>query len=396
MIPLAVPDLTGNERKYLNQCIDTTFVSSVGEFVNRIEEMTAEKSGAEYGVATSSGTTGLHLALTGSGVKRDDLVIMPTFTFIATANAVTHCGAVPWLLDISTDSWTLDVRQLEQELERNAFWRQEQLIHKETGRRIAAIMPVYTLGNIPDMDKLRDIAKRYNLPVIADAAAALGAEYKGRKIGGLADLTVISFNGNKTVTAGGGGMIVGNNQILMKKLKHLSTTARTTAEYDHDMAGFNYRMTNIQAAVGCAQLERADEFVKKKRLIRSAYNQSFCGWEDVSLFPVPEGVKSACWLSGIVLNYGGQQEVRKVCQELYIKGIEGRSFWKPIHLQKPYRNAIRAQSLEASSELWNRILTLPCSSNITDEELEYVITTVKEVASAILAENNLKELGDPF
>ena len=124
MIPLAVPDLTGNERKYLNQCIDTTFVSSVGEFVNRIEEMTAEKSGAEYGVATSSGTTGLHLALTGSGVKRDDLVIMPTFTFIATANAVTHCGAVPWLLDISTDSWTLDVRQLEQELERNAFWRQ--------------------------------------------------------------------------------------------------------------------------------------------------------------------------------------------------------------------------------------------------------------------------------
>ena len=178
MIPLAVPNLTGNERKYLNKCIDTTFVSSVGEFVNRIEEMTAKLCGAKYGVATSSGTTGLHLALTGCGVKRDELVIIPTFTFIATANAVAHCGAVPWLLDISADSWNLDISQLEKELKENTVWEDEIVVHKKTGRRIAAIMPVYTLGNVPDMDKINKIARDFRLPVIADAAASIGAEYK--------------------------------------------------------------------------------------------------------------------------------------------------------------------------------------------------------------------------
>lgn len=381
MIPLSVPNLTGNERKYLNQCIDTTFVSSVGEFVNRIEEMTAEKCGAKYGVASSSGTTGLHLALVGCGVKRDEIVLIPTFTFIATANAVAHCGAVPWLLDISPNSWTMNVSQLKRELEENTFWDNQRLIHKGTGRRVAAIMPVYTLGNVPDMDKIREIAQAYQLPVIADGAAALGAEYKGRKIGDLADLTVISFNGNKTVTAGGGGMIVGNDEILMKRLKHLSTTARVTAEYDHDMIGFNYRMTNIQAAVGCAQLERMEEFVEKKRKIRAFYNQAFDGMEGISRFPVPVDVKSACWFSGIVLNQDGGHEVRMLCQELKKKEIEGRTFWKPIHLQNPYENTIRAASLKTADGLWKRILTLPCSTNITEDELNYVAVNVKEILS---------------
>ncbi len=379
MIPLAVPNLTGNERKYLNKCIDTTFVSSVGEFVNRIEEMTAKLCGAKYGVATSSGTTGLHLALTGCGVKRDELVIIPTFTFIATANAVAHCGAVPWLLDISADSWNLDISQLEKELKENTIWEDEIVVHKKTGRRIAAIMPVYTLGNVPDMDKINKIARDFRLPVIADAAASIGAEYKSKKIGELADLTVISFNGNKTVTAGGGGMIVGNDEKLMKKLKHLSTTARVTAEYDHDMVGFNYRMTNVQAAIGCAQLERAEEFVEKKRAIRKFYNKAFADVERVSLFPIPDEVESGCWFSGIVLNQGNLQEVRRICQGLRESGIEARSFWKPVHLQKPYCNALQAGSLKVSSGLWEKILTLPCSTNITEKELKYVAATVKEI-----------------
>ena len=379
MIPLAVPNLTGNERKYLNKCIDTTFVSSVGEFVNRIEEMTAKLCGAKYGVATSSGTTGLHLALTGCGVNRDELVIIPTFTFIATANAVAHCGAVPWLLDISADSWNLDISQLEKELKENTVWEDEIVVHKKTGRRIAAIMPVYTLGNVPDMDKINKIARDFRLPVIADAAASIGAEYKSKKIGELADLTVISFNGNKTVTAGGGGMIVGNDEKLMKKLKHLSTTARVTAEYDHDMVGFNYRMTNVQAAIGCAQLERAEEFVEKKRAIRKFYNKAFADVERVSLFPIPDEVESGCWFSGIVLNQGNLQEVRRICQGLRESGIEARSFWKPVHLQKPYCNALQAGSLKVSSGLWEKILTLPCSTNITEKELKYVAATVKEI-----------------
>ena len=360
-------------------CIDTTYVSSVGEFVDRIEIMMSEICGTRYGVATSSGTTGLHLSLTGCGVKRDELVIIPTFTFIATANAIAHCGAVPWLIDISLDSWTLDPIQLEQELEKNTVWDAERLIHKKTGQRIAAVMPVYTLGNIPNMEKIKEIAERYHLPVIADAAAAIGAEYKGEKIGGLADLTVFSFNGNKTVTAGGGGMIIGNDEELMRKLKHLSTTARVSEEYDHDMVGFNYRMTNIQAAVGCAQLERVGEFVRKKREIRAFYEQSFSRIQNISLFPAPEGEKSACWLSGIVLKEGGTDEVRKLCQELEEMGIEGRGFWKPIHLQKPYQGSVKAQSLDNASNLWKRILVLPCSTNISHNELKYAADAVKTI-----------------
>ena len=274
MIPLAVPNLNGREREYLNQCIDTTFVSSVGSFVERLEALTAELSGTRYGVATSSGTTGLHLALTGYGVERDDLVIIPSFIFIATANAVAHCGAMPWFMDVEPDTWTMDAAQLERELEEKTDWQGERLIHKETGRRVAAIMPVYTLGNIPDMDRIRAIAKKYKLPLIADAAAAIGATYKGKKTGELADCTVFSFNGNKTVTAGGGA-VVGDDETMMKRLKHLSTTARVSAEYDFDMVGFNYRMTNIQAAVGCAQLERAEELVERKRQIRRTCREAF-------------------------------------------------------------------------------------------------------------------------
>lgn len=379
MIPLAVPNLTGNERAYLNRCIDTTFVSSVGEYVNRIEEMAAEKSGSRYAVATSSGTTGLHLALTGCGVKRDEIVMIPTFTFIATANAVSHCGAIPWLMDVSGDAWTLDPEQLKTELEKNTVWKDGRLIHKESKKRVAAIMPVYTLGNIPDMDKINSVAKEYGLPVVADAAAALGAGYAGKALSEIADLTVFSFNGNKTVTSGGGGMIVGNDEVLLKKLKHLSTTARVTAEYDHDMVGYNYRMTNIQAAVGCAQLERLEEFVEKKREIRAFYNQEFSGIENISLFPDTDYGKSACWFSGIVLEQGGLEIIRNLCGELREKGIEARSFWKPVHLQKPYEKALKADSLAVSSGLWDRILTLPCSTNISMEELEYVAKTVKEI-----------------
>lgn len=379
MIHLAVPNLSGNERAYLNKCIDTTFVSSVGEFVNKIEEITAEKCGTKFGVATSSGTTGLHLALTGYGVCRNDIVVIPTFTFIATANAVAHCGAVPWLMDIDENSWTLDIDQMEKELAQKTEWKEQRLIHKESGLRVAAIMPVYTLGNIPDMERLKEVAERYQLPVISDAAAAIGATFKGKKIGKLSELSVISFNGNKTVTAGGGGMIVGDNEELMRKLKHLSTTARVTSEYDHDMVGFNYRMTNVQAAIGCAQLEQLEMFIAKKREIRAFYNREFAGIKDISLFPPSINAESACWFSGIVLNSGEITDIRRICGRLREKGIEARSFWKPVHLQAPYANALKADSLDIASGLWERILTLPCSTNITDEELGYVVKEVKKL-----------------
>lgn len=379
MIPLAVPNLTDKERKYLNHCIDTTFISSVGEYVNELEVISAQKTGAKYGVATSSGTTGLHSALMVNGVKQNELVIMPTFTFIATANAVAHCGAVPWLMDIDKSNWCINIEQVKDELSKKTIFVEGKVIHRASGKRIAAILPVYTLGEVPDMDGLREIADKYNLPLIADAAAAVGAEYKGKKIGGLADVTVLSFNGNKTITAGGGGMVLGDDEELMKRIKHITTTARITAEYDHDMVGYNYRMTNIQAAIGCAQMERMEELVDKKRKIREYYNEELQGMKNFSLFPKGKLTNSACWLSGIVIKEGGIEKIRELCVKLREKGIEGRSFWKPVHLQQPYYNALRADYLDVSENLWNRILTLPCSTNITDDELEKVICVVKSI-----------------
>jgi len=379
MINLAVPNLTGNERNYLNQCIDSTFVSSVGEFVNRIESMVAKLSDAKYGVATSSGTTALHTALMTVGVKPGDIVIVPSFTFIASANAIAHCGAIPWFFDIDPVSWTIDSMQVLEELKEKTFLSDGKVIHLSSGRTVSAIMPVYTLGNIPDMDAMCELAKEYNLPLVADAACAIGAEYKKQKMGSFADLTCYSFNGNKTFTAGGGGAIVGNDESLLMRAKHISTTARVNAEYDFDMVGYNYRMTNIQAAVGCAQLERFDEFIKIKRHVRAFYNEAFADDKYYTTFSTPDYCDSVCWFSGIILEEGGLDRIRVICSKLKEKGIEARSFWKPVHLQDPYAGAEKCDSLINTENIWDRIITLPCSTNITDQQLLFIVESVKSI-----------------
>ena len=374
MIPLAVPQLSGNEAKYLQECVDSTFVSTVGPFVGRFEQMVAAAAGSQHCVATSAGTTGLHAALVALGVDRDDVVIIPSFTFIATANAVSHAGATPWLMDVSRHSWTLDPEQLASELERNTKVKRGTLVHRGSGKRVAAIIPVHTFGTPADMDAIVEVAKRYSLPVIADAAAALGATSRSRKIGELgADLTMFSFNGNKTVTAGGGGAVTGDDEELVKKLRHLTTTARVSANYDHDVVGFNYRMTNLQAAVGCAQMEQLDAFITKKRHIRAKYNEAFADLAGVEFFPEVAGTESACWFSGFVTNAGTADRVRAALQA---QSIDARPTWKPMHLQLPYMNAPRA-SLDVSDDIWQRIVTLPCSTGITNAELDTVIDAVR-------------------
>ncbi len=377
MIPLAVPNLTGNEKKYLDDCIDTTFVSSVGEYVNRFEEMISKATGSKYAVATSSGTTGIHAALTAAGVKRDDLVIIPTFTFIASANAVRHCGADPWLIDINSEDWCLDPALVQTEIEKKCEKTSFGLIHKDSRKRIAALMPVYTLGNIPDMDTFRQIADRYDLPLVADAACAIGATYKGSPLANLADLSIISFNGNKTITCGGGGAVVGNDKSLLDHVRHLTTTARVWPDYDFDEVGFNYRMTNIQAAVGCAQMERLEQFIASKRDTRHFYETNLMDLTErgINFFPTTEG--SSCWFSGIVLGEGIKlSEAKEFCQKLKDQNIEARSFWKPVHMQEPYLTCPRSE-VTVSESLWQRIITLPCSTGITHEEREKVAQAVK-------------------
>lgn len=379
MIPLAVPNLTGREKEYLDNCIDTTYVSSVGEYVTRLEKVVADATGSRFAVATSSGTTGLHAMLTAVGVKAGELVIVPTFTFIASANAVAHCGAIPWLMDIKPSDWCLDAELVCIELKENCVIRDGEVFHKVSGRRVAAVMPVYTLGNIPDMQKFQEITERYGIPLVVDAACAIGATYQGESFGKLADASVLSFNGNKTITCGGGGMVVGNDEKLMGRIRHLTTTARVGIEYDFDMVGFNYRMTNIQAAVGCAQMERLEEFVNRKREIRRFYALVFDDLKNAGISLFPESQGSSCWFSGIVLQKSRSlEDIRRLSAVLKEQGIESRTFWKPVHQQEPYREAPCSLSGVAEG-VWDRIITLPCSSGITDGELEYVRESVRDI-----------------
>lgn len=379
MIPLAIPDLTGNESKYLQACIETTFVSSVGPFVTQFEQMVAASSGSLGAVATSSGTTGLHAALVTAGVGRDDLVILPSFTFIGSANAIAQCGASPWLLDIDAATWTLDPQKLKESLQSQTTRVENRLIHRSSGKRIGAIMPVHVLGIPADMNAIVNLAAEYALPVVADGAAALGSEYRGRKIGDTgAQLTVFSFNGNKTVTAGGGGAIVSNDRALLDLARHLTTTARVGADYDHDRVGFNYRLTNVQAAVGCAQMERLEEFVSAKRRIQSAYNEGLAGIKGISFFPDPSYGKSACWFSGFVAGTSAREQSTRIREKLREKGVDARPFWKPMHFQKPFANAPRGD-LHNTESIWDKIVTLPCSTSLSTEDQGRVIACVREI-----------------
>ncbi len=375
-IPLAEPDLSGREAQYLLDCIHTNYVSSVGPYVTRFEEAVARSCGAPGAVSTSSGTAGLHLALVCAGVRHGDLVILPSFTFIASANAIAHCGAAPWLMDIERESWSIDPEVLQVELERNTERRGDALVHKPSGRRVAALMPVYTLGTVSDMDRLAEIARRYRLPVVADAAAALGASYKGRELAGLAELTVFSFNGNKTVTSGGGGAIVSSDRELLARAKHLAAQARNGEEYVHDAVGYNYRMTNVEAAVGLAQMERLDVLLARKRQIRETYNRELASIPGSSPFPVA-GSDSACWLSGVVLGDEAHTTPRKLRDALRAQNISAGLFWRPVHTQPPYAEAPRSAQ-PVTEALWARVLVLPCSTSLDAAAQRCVIAAVRQ------------------
>lgn len=382
MIPLAVPDVSGNEAAYLQECIQSTYVSSVGPFVKRFEAMLSESTGAADTVTTCSGTSALHLALTTVGVGRDDLVILPDLTFIASANAISHCGASPWLVDVRPDTWTLDVSALERLLVEQTRMDGKALIQGPTGRRIAAIMPTYTLGAPVDMDPLCALASRYGLPIVADGAAALGATYKGKPLARMgATLTAISFNGNKTVTSGGGGAIVGADAALVARARHLGSTARLGSDYDHDAVGYNYRLTNIEAAVGCAQMERLPQFIAAKRHIRQSYDAAFAGHPMLATFPECPWGDSACWMSGAFLKPKAAGRAAAIRSRLRDRGIDARPFWKPMHLQAPYATAPRGD-VAVSTSLWQRILTLPCSVALSESDLQRTIAETLAVVSA--------------
>ena len=276
MIPLSVPTLGGREWEYIKECLDTNWVSSVGPFVDRFEQDVAARVDAGFAVAAVSGTAALHIALLVAGVREEDEVVIPNLTFVATANAVRYCGAHPVLVDLEPDHWQIDTGLVRRFLESDCESVDGELRNRRTGRRVGALMPVHLLGHPCNMDALSELAGTYGLPLVEDASESLGATFDGRPMGTIGDIGCFSFNGNKVITAGGGGMIVTDDEAWAKRAKHLRTQAKCDPiEYDHDEVGYNYRMVNVLAALGCAQLEQLDRFLETKRSIAARYDQAF-------------------------------------------------------------------------------------------------------------------------
>jgi len=275
LIPLSVPEIRGNEWKYTKECLDTNWVSSIGPFVDRFEQELAARVGTGYAVATVNGTAALHVALLVAGIGPDDEVLVSTLTFIASANAIRYVGAWPVFVDAEPDYWQMDPQKTTDFLEKGCRWNNGELRNRRTGRRVRAILPVHILGHPVDMDPILEVARKYGLAVIEDATESLGAKYKGRMGGHLGDAACFSFNGNKIITTGGGGMLVTDKEEWALKAKYLTTQAKDDpVEFRHDAVGYNYRLTNIQAAMGCAQFEVLDEYVNTKRRIAATYTEA--------------------------------------------------------------------------------------------------------------------------
>ena len=356
------------------------FVSTVGPFVTTFERLAANLEGFPHCVATNTGTSALHVALKAIGVEHGDLVVMPSYTFIATANAVRMYGAEPWLFDVDAETWGLDPELLATELAGATELRDGRVWHRDLGRRVAAVVAVCAAGQTPRLKEISDVTSAAGMPLLVDAAGAAGAFYRDERLGAAVDHAVLSFNGNKTFTAGGGGAFLTQDESLAARVRHLSTTARIAEDYTHDMEAFNYRLTNIQAAVGCAQLEQADEFLSRKRAIDTAYRTA---WEGTQLAPFPcaEWAKSSCWMTGAVLPKNGPWTVDEMVEGLAVRGVQARGFWKPMHLQLPYDSCPRTD-MTVTDDLWKRVITLPSSTSLMQEDQNQVIAAVLELAKS--------------
>lgn len=360
MIPLSVPDLRGREREYLARCVDDNWVSSAGPFVIEMERRMAALCERRFAVATVNGTAALHLALVAAGVAPDDLVIVPDWTFAATANAVRHAGAQPYFVDVSRESWTLDPDLVARAI-------------AEAPGRISAVIPVHAVGLPPDLDPMLRACAESGARVIEDAAGAIGARYRGRPAGAHGFAACFSFNGNKTVTAGGGGMIVTDDEGLAARARALSTQARRGDRYEHDAVAWNYRMTNLNAAVGVAQLERLDEMVASKRAIAARYDAAFERRNDLRPMPRTLWGEHNCWLYSVLCP--SEPAADGLVAHLAASGVEARAFWRSLSAQAPWAGAPRLLT-GVSAGLSGRVVSLPCSSHLAEADQARVIAAV--------------------
>ena len=373
-VPLAVPNLEGREAEYLQECVRSTFVSSAGPFVTEFGDQIAVLSGTERAAVTCSGTVALQMALEGLGIGAGDLVMVPSLTFIASPNSVRHSGADVWLADCTSRDWTLDLDLAREAIEDHTDPHSRGRRHRSTGQVLTAVMPVMIMGASLDFDAIVGFAREYGLRVVVDAAAAIGATGAGGvQLGATGvDAVCYSFNGNKTITSGGGGAVTSLDSDLVDRIEHLVTTGRVGSAYEHDVVAYNFRMTNVEAAIGVAQVERLPAFIERKRQVSKRYAAFAELHPHLSPFPTPTEGRSVHWFSGVF--YSGDDPDRCADFAAYMvdRGIDVRPFWKPVHLQTPYRESIRT-SMDVTERIWGRIVPLPCSTGITDAELDYVV-----------------------
>jgi perosamine synthetase len=359
------PVFGGNELAYLEECIKSTFVSSVGKFVDRFEDMLAEFTGAKRAIAVVNGTAALHACFRLAGVGPGDEVISPALTFIATTNAISYCGATPHFIDSSFKTLGMDSQALGARLDAIAQRSPGGTINRETGRRIAAVVPMHTFGHPVDMDGIAEIARRWEIPLVEDAAESLGSTYKGHAVGSQARLAALSFNGNKIVTTGGGGAILTNDEELGRRAKHITTTAKLPHKWAfvHDEIGFNYRLPNLNAALGCAQLEQLKGFLQSKRLLATAYDRAFADVPGVQFAREPEGTNSNYWLNAILLDetHAGLRD--EVLTALNAAGFGARPVWTLMH-QLPMFNGCPRGDLRVAESIERRLINLPSSASI--------------------------------
>lgn len=381
-IPLCVPELRGNEWNYVKECLDTGWVSSVGGFVDRFEKSIAKRVDRKFSVAAVNGTAAIHIALLVAGVRPDDEVLLPTLTFVAPANAVRYVNAWPIFIDAEPLYWQMDVEKLHSFLRDQCVSKNGGLHDKQTGRRVSAILPVHILGHPVDMDPILELAQNYGLSVIEDATESLGAKYKNRSVGNLGDIACFSFNGNKIITAGGGGMLVTDNEDWADRAKYLTTQAKDDpVEYVHHSIGYNYRLTNVQAAIGCAQMENLDNYIRRKREIAAAYKSGLSGIP--GLIPMAEApwAFSIFWMFTIMVDPAkANRTSRQLLMLLKERRIQTRPLWQPMH-KSPAHNSPGTSGFETADALYANALSLPCSVGISNDQIAHVCEQIASVLS---------------
>lgn len=378
VIPLCVPEIRGNEWDYVRECLDTGWVSSVGTYVTKFEQLLAQRTNLKHAVATVNGTAALHLALRCVGVEPGDEVLVSTLTFIAPANAIRYAGAYPVFVDAEPAFWQMDPAALERFLAEDCTYDGKVVTNKKSGRRVTAVIPVDILGSSVDFDRIAACARSYGLAVIEDSTESLGALYKGAPCGSRADVACYSFNGNKLITTGGGGMLATNDQALADRARYLSTQAKDDPiEYVHGDVGYNYRLTNVLAAMGVAQLEQLDEFVTIKRTNAKRYAAGLGTVPGITVMPESPDVTSSFWLYTILVDeaaFGSSS--RALLEHLGSQKIQARPLWQPMH-RSPAHSGAEVIGGAVADALCRDALSIPSSIGLKPHEIDYVIETIR-------------------